>query len=44
MHILAISCSYHDAAAALLRGGVLGAAAQEKRLGTDKQARDGEVR
>ncbi|HEY7676704.1 MAG TPA: carbamoyltransferase N-terminal domain-containing protein [Candidatus Methylomirabilis sp.] len=32
MHILGISCYYHDAAAALLRDGVLVAAAQEERF------------
>src|SRR3989304_6056827 len=32
MHILGISCYYHDAAAALLRDGALVAAAQEERV------------
>ena len=32
MHILGISCFYHDAAAALLRDGVLVAAAEEERF------------
>ena len=32
MHVLGISCHYHDAAAALLRDGVLIAAAQEERF------------
>ncbi len=32
MHILGISCHYHDAAAALLRDGMLVAAAQEERF------------
>ena len=32
MHVLGISCHYHDAAAALLRDGVLVAAAQEERF------------
>ena len=32
MHILGVSCYYHDAAAALLRDGVLVAAAEEERF------------
>jgi len=36
MHILGISCHYHDAAAALLRDGVLVAAAQEERFSRRK--------
>ena len=32
MHILGISCFYHDAAAALLRDGVLIAASEEERF------------
>src|SRR5437868_13733987 len=36
MHVLGISCHYHDAAAALLRDGVLVAAAQEERFSRKK--------
>ena len=36
MHILGISCFYHDAAAALLRDGVLIAAAEEERFSRKK--------
>ena len=36
MHVLGISCHYHDAAAALLRDGVLVAAAQEERFSRRK--------
>src|SRR5262245_17942521 len=36
MHILGISCHYHDAAAALLRDGVLVAAAEEERFSRKK--------
>jgi carbamoyltransferase len=36
VHILGISCHYHDAAAALLRDGVLVAAAQEERFSRKK--------
>lgn len=37
MHILGLSCYYHDSAAALLRDGVLVAAAQEERFSRVKQ-------
>jgi len=37
MHILGISCHYHDSAAALLRDGELVAASQEERLSRIKQ-------
>src|SRR4030095_1961544 len=36
MHVLGISCHYHDAAAALLRDGVLVAAAEEERFSRKK--------
>ena len=36
MHILGISCFYHDAAAALLKDGVLVAAAEEERFSRKK--------
>ena len=36
MHVLGISCHYHDAAAALLRDGVLVAAVQEERFSRKK--------
>src|ERR1700704_6039609 len=36
MHVLGISCHYHDSAAALLRDGVLVAAAQEERFSRKK--------
>lgn len=37
MHILGLSCYYHDSAAALLRDGILVAAAQEERFSRVKQ-------
>ncbi len=36
MYILGISCFYHDAAAALLKDGVLVAAAEEERFSRNK--------
>ena len=36
MHVLGISCFYHDAAAAILRDGVLIAAAEEERFSRKK--------
>src|SRR5215831_2004831 len=40
MHILGISCFYHDAAAALLRDGILVAAAEEERFTRKKHDSD----
>jgi carbamoyltransferase len=40
MHILGISCFYHDAAAALLRDGNLVAAAEEERFTRKKHDSD----
>ena len=40
MHILGISCFYHDAAAAILRDGVLLAAAEEERFTRKKHDYD----
>ena len=40
MHILGISCFYHDAAAALLRDGILIAAAEEERFTRKKHDSD----